>query len=162
MINIRIVEIPKMKVVTSGPIRTEEAFIAFNNWWTSYDKKVMNKIGPRDFMWFNEREKATEWFYALPMPETGDNYGGYEVKDFEFGMYAVASNLDADCDRAKDWTNTQKLIEDYVRESEIFELSTIENDSCERYNMFHIITPQHYFERTGIHQQDMFVPIVYK
>lgn len=162
MISIRIVELPKMKVVTSGPIRTQEAFDAFNTWWSAYDKNVVDKIAPRDFMWFNEREQATEWFYALPIPETGDSYSGYEAKEFEFGMYAVASNLDADCDDAKDWLETKAAIENYVKDSEVFELSTLGNDNCERYAMFHIITPQHYFDRTGIHQEDMFVPIVYK
>ena len=163
MISIRVVEIPKMKIVTSGLIRTEQAFEAFNSWWSTYDKTVLGKIAPRDFMVYNEREKMTEWFYVLPVPETSSrNYGGYEVKDFDFGLYAVASNLDADCDEAKDWMQTKAELEQYVQNSDIFDLSTPENDSCERYTMFHIISPQSYFERTGFHHQDMYVPIVYK
>ena len=162
MISIRIVELPRMKVVTSGLLKTQAAFEAFNAWWSAYDKKVMGKIAPRDFMWYNEREQASEWMYALPVPETGDDYGGYEAKEFAFGLYAVASNLDGDCDEARDWMATREAIRESIRHSDVFELSTPENDCCERYPLFHIITPPHYFERTGTHQQDMFVPIVYK
>lgn len=162
MISFRIVEIPAMKAVMSGPIKTQEQFVRFGEWWTGYDKGVGGKLTPRDFMWYNEREQAREWIYALPVPETGGDYGGFEAKAFPFGLYVVASNIDADCDKAADWLATKAALEEYVRGSEVLELSTPENDVCERWPMFHIITPASYHEKTGIHQQDMYMPVVYK
>ena len=162
MLTVRIVELPPMEVVTSGPLRTQEAFDAFHAWWSAYDKTVLNKLTPRDFMWYNEREQATEWFYALPAGAGEIDCGGYARKPFSFGLYAVASNLDADCDDKKDWMDTYHALERYARESDVFALSRPENDPVERYAMFHIITPPSYFARTSIHQQDMYMPIVYK
>ena len=68
MQQIRIIELPRMKVVKSGPIRTEQAFNAFNKWFSDYHAALPCELSPRDFMWYNERKQATEWVYALPAP----------------------------------------------------------------------------------------------
>ena len=162
MQDIRIVEIPKMKVVLSGPITNEKEFMDFGTWWTNYDKSVKGKLVPRDFMWYNEKINAREWIYTLPNPEINRDYGGYKTKIFPFGLYAVASCIDADCDEARDWLETKKEIEDWVNNSECFALSTIENDQCERYPMFHIISPEILYEKMGIRQEDLYVPIIVK
>ncbi len=161
MQRIRIVEIPMMKVVTSGPITTPEIQERFCDWWTSYDKNAPDKLIPRDFMVYNSRMQTTEWLYTLPIPDISDDHGGYEVKEYPFGLYAVASCLDADCDQAADWMATRDEIMDWVRKSDCFRLAE-EDDGCERFTMFHIVTPSIVMEKMHIHIQDMYVPIVVK
>ena len=113
-------------------------------------------------MWYNERIATTEWNYVLPIPVTNHDFGGYATREYPFGLYAVASCLDADCDKAQDWMATQEQIRQWVRESGCFEVSSPANDPEERYTMFHIVSPSLLKERMGIHQQDMYLPIVVK
>ena len=154
----RIVEIPPMKVVTSGPITSPEAQGAFCAWWTGYDSRVSGKLTPRDFMMYNAGTQRTEWMYTLPVPEIGGDYGGYEVKEYPFGLYAVGSCLDADVDQAADWLATRAEIMDWVRQTGCFAVS--EDDGAEgRHTMFHIVTPSIVMEKLHIHVQDMYVPI---
>lgn len=161
MQNVRIIEIPKMKVVTSGPIYTMEAFEAFNQWFTEYHNSLSCELTPRDFMWYNEIKQATEWIYALPAGAKEEDCGGYEVKEFSFGLYAVAVCIDADLDKAEDWKRTQEEIKQWVNSSELFELATPDNDPIERFNMFHIVTPG-WLQEKGFCLEDMYVPIVLK
>lgn len=152
MENIRIVKIPELKVVSSGPITNMAEFEAFDNWWSSID--VKHYITPRDFMWYNEKEKYMEWLFAIP-----DNYkdfGNYHLVNFPGGLYAVATSKDAEenCNIAKE------EIRKWVSESGCFELSTEENETTIRYTMNHVITPQVFKEKMGYHLSDNFVPIV--
>ena len=80
MQQIRIIELPRMKVVKSGPIRTEQAFNAFNKWFSDYHAALPCELSPRDFMWYNERKQATEWVYALPTGADETDCGGYAVE----------------------------------------------------------------------------------
>lgn len=76
--NIRIVEIPVMKAVYSGPLTDEEEFEKFNQWFSEYHACLKCELFPRDFMWYNERVGEQEWFYALPQhaDSDGDFYRG--------------------------------------------------------------------------------------
>lgn len=117
MQQIRIIELPRMKVVKSGPIRTEQAFNAFNKWFSDYHAALPCELSPRDFMWYNERKQATEWVYALPTGADETDCGGYAVEEFPFGLYAVAVCKDADLDEAADWMKTQQEIKDWVEKA---------------------------------------------
>lgn len=154
MQNIRVINIPPLKVVTSGSITTMEELEAFDKWWSSID--VRNYITPRDFMWYNSKKNCMEWIFAIPEGYT--ETGGYELMDFTGGLYAVTTSKDTeeDCDEAKEY------IHKWVADSNSFELSTRENDSVERYSMNHIITPKIFKEKMGYHLSDIFVPIVVK
>ena len=154
----RIVEIPPMKVVTSRPITSPEVQNAFCAWWTGYDRCVPGKLTPRDFMMYNTKTQHTEWMYALPIPDISDDHGGYEVKEYPFGLYAVSSCLDGDCDQAADWLATRAEIMDWVRQTGCFAVSEDDGEE-DRYTMFHIVTPSIVMEKLHIHIQDMYVPI---
>ena len=154
MQNVRIIRIPELKVVSSGAITNMEELETFDSWWSAID--VKHYITPRDFMWYNEKEKYMEWVFAVP-----DNYkdlGDYHLVDFPGGLYAVATSRDTD----EDSNITREQIRIWVLESGCFDLSTEENDANIRYTMNHVITPKIFKEKMGYHLTDNFVPIVVK
>lgn len=154
MQNVRIIKIPELKIVSSGAITNMEELEKFDSWWSAID--VNNYITPRDFMWYNEKEKYLEWVFAIP-----DNYkifGDYKLKDFPGGLYAVMTSQDNE----EDCNNAREQICKWIKESCCFELSTVENDITIRYTMNHVITPKIFKEKMGYHLTDNFVPIVVK
>ncbi len=51
MVNIRIIEIPKMKAVYSGPLTDAERFTAFNKWFSEYHASLkMRAVSPRFYV----------------------------------------------------------------------------------------------------------------
>lgn len=159
MVNIRIVEIPEMKAVYSGPLTSEERFEAFNNWFSRFHGSLKYELFPRDFMWYNERTGAQEWFYALPCDPAEVDCGGFEIRDLPAGLYAVASCLDADLDEARDWLSTREELVRWVKESEKFALYENGDSRPERYPMFHITSPGRLIPE-GISIENLNVPIV--
>ena len=154
MQNIRVIQIPPLKVVSSGSITTMEEFEAFDKWWSSIDAK--HYITPRDFMYYNAKKNCVEWIFAIPEGHMGT--GGYELVDYPGGLYAVGTSKDSEDECNK----TKEVIRKWVTDSDCFELSTNENDSVERYEMTHVITPKVFKEKMGYHLSDIFVPIVIK
>ncbi|EPR11489.1 transcriptional regulator [Ruminiclostridium papyrosolvens] len=152
MQNVRIIKIPQLKVVSSGAITNTEEFEAFDRWWSAID--VSRYITPRDFMWYNEKEKYMEWVFAVP--DNYKNFGNYKLVDFPGGLYAVATSIDTD----EDCNIAKEQIRKWVIESGCFELSTEENDTTIRYAMAHVLTPKIFKEKMGYHLSDNFVPIV--
>ena len=161
MVSVRIVEIPPMKAVYSGPLNTPERFEAFNRWFSNFHASLKYEIYPRDFMWYNERIGAQEWFYALPGDIPEADCGGFEIRDLPDGLFAVASCLDADLDQAKDWLQTREELLQWVSGSEKFALYDNREGMPERYPMFHIISPGRLIPE-GISIEDLYVPIVKK
>ena len=149
---IRIIELPPVRMVRSGSGDLD----AFDKWWSGIAAQGQHNLFPHDFMWFNPQLDSFEWLYVLP--ERLEDTGGYEVFDFPGGLYAVAACKDA----GPDINNTNKLIHEWVAQSEIFDESTEVSDPHTRYDMGHVITPVNAKEMIGFHQMDLFVPIVYK
>ena len=161
MQNIRIIEIPKMKAVYSGPLNTAEKCEDFNKWFSNYHASLKGELFPRDFMWYNERTNVQEWFYALPANADLREITEYEIVDLPSGLYAVASCLDADLDQAKDWLSTREEIINWVEASDKFEIYINKEDKEERYPMFHIISPGDMIPE-GISIENLYIPIVRK
>lgn len=159
MVAIRIVEIPKMKAVYSGPLTTDERFEAFNNWFSRFHASRSCELFPRDFMWYNERIGAQEWFYALPCDPAEVDCGSFEVRELPDGLFAVASCLDADLDQARDWLKTREELIQWVNASERFALYENRDGQKERYPMFHIVSPGRLIPE-GISIEDLYLPIV--
>jgi DNA gyrase inhibitor GyrI len=154
MQNVRIIKIPELKVVSSGAITNMEELEKFDSWWSVID--VNNYISPRDFIWYNEKEKYMEWVFAIPDNYT--NLSDYKLNVFPGGLYAVMTSQDNE----EDSNNVREQICKWVVESDCFELSTEENDINIRYPMNHVITPKIFKEKMGYHLSDNFVPIVVK
>ena len=149
---IRIIELPQVRMVRSGSGNLDE----FDKWWSGIAAQGRSNLFPHDFMWFNPSLNSLEWLYVLP--EGLEDTDGYDVFDFPGGLYAVATCKD----KQPDINNTNKLIHDWVVQSEVFEESTELNDPHTRYDMGHIITPVNAKEIIGYHQMDLFIPIVCK
>lgn len=158
MIKVRIIEIPKMKAVYSGPLQTEKEFEAFNNWFSKYHASLKGELYPRDFMWYNERRGVREWFYALPAYADVKDCGGFKICDLPSGLFAVASCLDADIDKAEDWLKTRQELIDWISASKRFELYVNGEGKEERYPMFHIVSPGRMIS-SGVSIEDLYMPI---
>lgn len=158
MQNVRIIEIPPMKAAYSGPLTDAEKFEKFNQWFTEYHASLTTELYPRDFMWYNERIGAQEWFYALPAAAQAGHIAEYEVVDLPSGLFAVASCLDADLDQAADWLKTREELIEWVSHSARFRLYRNEAGKAERYPMFHIVSPGRLIPE-GISVEDLYLPI---
>ena len=150
-----------MKAVYSGPLTDAETFEKFNNWFSQYHASLKNELYPRDFMWYNERCGAQEWFYALPAGADAGELPEFPIADLPAGLYAVASCLDADLDEARDWLSTREELVRWVKESEKFALYENGDSRPERYPMFHITSPGRLIPE-GISIENLYVPIVEK
>ena len=155
---VRIIEIPPMKAVCSGPLTDGEKFEAFNQWFSAYHGRLKNELYPRDFMWYNERVGAQEWFYALPAGADAGEITEYEIMDLPSGLFAVASCLDAELDQAADWLSTREALIQWVNGSKRFKLYENGPGKPEKYPMFHIVSPGRLIPR-GISVEDLYLPI---
>lgn len=158
MQHIRVIEIPNMKAVCSGPLTDMEKFTQFNDWFSQYHASLPCELYPRDFMWYNERLGAQEWFYALPYGADLSAVREYEIVDLPHGLFAVASCLDADLDRAEDWMKTREELIRWAESSGRFRLYVNAENKPERYPMFHIVSPGRLIPQ-GISIEDLYVPI---
>ncbi len=154
MFQVRVIIIPSLKVVSSGPITTIEELDAFDKWWSSIEAK--NYITPRDFMFYNEEKNCMEWIFAMLDGQT--DTGGYEVIDFPGGLYAVGTTKDTD----EESKEAKKDIHKWIIDTGMFEVSTKDNDTVRRYDMCHIISPKIFKEKMGYHLSEIYVPIVVK
>lgn len=156
MKGIRIIELPKCKMVSSGCADDENPFaengklITFGQWWSALDKKRVDKFFPRDFMWFDREKKRLVWYYVLPDGVT--DTGGYDVVDFEGGIYAVHISKDGD---EADGEQVYAGIKEWVTQSDCFELDEYPG----HYDLFHITTPEKAAELLGYNQLDIYVPV---
>ena len=89
MENVRIIEIPQCKMVSSqcgmfGDGKLE----SFNEWFSSLPRTIF----PNDFLWFDNDQGGLIWYYiyndGMNLPEA------FNIIDFPGGLYAVASDID--------------------------------------------------------------------
>ncbi|MCL2512933.1 MAG: GyrI-like domain-containing protein [Oscillospiraceae bacterium] len=149
MENIRIINFPSMKMVSSGPITNEKELDEFDNWWSKIDMK--DYITPRDFMYHDKERNCMIWLIAIP--KGFDDVGKYEMINFFGGLYAVGTAKDGD---ETDMNQTKNMISQWIKDSGCFE------ETNERHGMAHICTPKIFKEKMGYHLTDFFVPIIVK
>lgn len=158
MQSIRIVQIPVMKAACSGPLANGQTFERFVRWFSTYHASLANELYPRDFMWYNERLGAREWFYALPAGAKAEDCGGFEIVDLPGGLFAVASCTNADFDQAADWLSTREELLRWAAESDKFKAYENSDGKPERYPMFHIVSPGELYAE-GVSIEDLYLPI---
>lgn len=158
MQHIRIIEIPKMKAVYSGPLTDEARFEAFNTWFSRFHAALPCELYPRDFMWYNERVGAQEWFYALPQGTDAEAIKEFEIVDLPHGLFAVVSCLDADLDQAAEWMKTREELMQWVEQDSRFRLYRNGPGKPERYPLFHIVSPGRLMSQ-GLSIEDLYMPI---
>lgn len=158
MLNVRIIELPKVKAVYSGPLTDGEKFGKFLNWFSKYHESLSCELFPRDFMWYNERIGAREWFYALPQGANCEEITDFEIVDLPHGLFAVAACMDADLDEAADWMKTYEELKAWADGNGRFRLYQNTEGKVERYPMFHIVSPGRLYPQ-GISIEDLYFPI---
>lgn len=148
MDHIRIIEIPKLKMISSGfgslADFKERGFERLFPEWS-------HNIFPHDFMCYDAGHQQMIWFLAL----TGDlkiDPGKFEVIDHEGGFYAVGSAIDGD---ENDGTRVYNQIKEWVAASKAFEL----DERLGHSTMFHISTSPNVQKVLGYNLLDIFVPI---
>lgn len=156
MQNIRILALPDMRAAYSGALVDGARFEAFNRWFSGFHASLRNELHPRDFMRYNERIGAREWFYALPEGEC--DAGGFEMVTLPGGLFAVASCLNADLDGAADWMQTFEALRDWANASERFRPYQNGPGRPEKYAMFQIVSPGELMAE-GISMEDLYFPI---
>ena len=155
---IRVIRIPKMKMISSGPLTDEQVFAAFDNWWGKFDAR--DYITPRDFMQFNREKGCMEQLFAVPKGFRNrlKSRRRYKTVNFPGGLYAVGTAKDIH----EDFPRVRQEIRDAIEKSDWFALSDSQNDLPERYELTHVITPKIFKEKCGYHLSDCWIPIIIK
>lgn len=150
---VRIVQLPKCRMATSGtPDPTFSTVWNFSEWWNDYDKKRHGvHYAPLDFL-FGE-DGGLVWWLMVEDEATSEDCGGYDIIDFEGGLYAVHTSVDEDME-SQNIVN-QKIIK--WLENTGFELDQRHSN---RTFMGHMINPSDEIKQgLGYHQYEIFVPI---
>ena len=158
MLNVRIIEIPCVKAVYSGPLTDESVFNAFLSWFSSYHASIPGELYPRDFYRTNERLGADEWFYALPGGVIPEDTGGFPVVDLPHGLFAVAPCVDGALDGRVDWEKTRDELTAWAERSERFRPCQNAPGTQELYPMYHIVSPGRMIPG-GLSIEDLYLPI---
>ncbi len=155
MDGIRIVELPRCTMVSSGISTDPDLFaeggvlMRFNRWWSAIDATRRDRFFPRDFMWYDRPTKGVVWWYAVE--DVPPDTNGFDVVDFEGGLYAAAASRDADEEGAQ----VYDAIRSWIETSEFFEIDEREG----HYDLFHVITPPEASRAMGYNQLDIYVPV---
>lgn len=141
MQSIRIYEMPDCKMVSSGiGMFGEEKFNIFDEWLSSQKRGLF----PKDFLFGTE-----EGFVWLYMYEDELNVpSGFEIIDFQGGLYAVATDIDQKTDRELMNAEIDKFLSD----------NGFERDAS-RLELGNIITPPLAKKIMGYEQMDYYIPI---
>ena len=148
---VRVVEIPKCRVATSGFDTFDKTLNNFCDWWDEYGKKQKGTYyTPNDFMW-HENGQAV-WWVIVEDWATSDDCGGYEIIDFEGGLYAAAISVDGDDDiNGRVYMGIKNWIENSGFESD---------ERLGHQTLCHMPNPTNEIKKgLGYHQLDIFVPI---
>ena len=153
---VRIVQLPKCKMATSGaPDTTFTTVWDFSKWWEDYDKTRRGvHYAPLDFL-FGE-DGGLVWWIMVEDDATKEDCGGYDIVDFEGGLYAVHTSVDEDME-------SQNIVNQKIMkwlETTGFELDERHGN---RTYMGHMVNPSNEIKQgLGYHQYEIFVPIKLK
>lgn len=141
MQSVRIIEIPKCKMVSSGTgLFGQEKFERFSKWFAELPKSIY----PKDFLYWNGEGFC--WLYVYD--ETLNVPSEFDIVDFEGGFYCVATDIDQQTDvEAMD-----KQVDEFLEEN------GFERDES-RFKMGNIITSPLVSDILGYHQMDYYSPI---
>ena len=121
--NMRLVEIPRFRAVSSGTRPLEEIFFVENSFskWVDAHSQLMKKhiFEPQDFLWHeNDDINKSIWIVAIKANVTENDTAPYEIVEFPGGMFLVATCDELDSD---DLNETVLNMREWVDRNEIFE-----------------------------------------
>jgi len=150
---VSIIQLPKCRMATSG-YNTFQETLKFFDWWDSYFKKCKGVYYANNDFMFSEPGKGVAWWLIVENWVTSEDCGGYEIFDFEGGLYAYTTGIDED------------EINPVLKENIIKWLETSNFELDERpghRSMFNMINPTDEIKKgLGYHQAGIYVPIKLK
>lgn len=93
--DVRLVELPACRMVTSG-VEQGDNHERFNKLWGQLDAKRKDRFFPRDFMYYDKEKGGSVWCYAIEEWVSEKDTEGFEMIDFEGGLYATSIVHDFD------------------------------------------------------------------
>ena len=150
---VSIIRLPKCRMATSGYNSFQET-LKFSEWWDEYFKKCKGVYYANNDFMFSEPGKGIVWWLIVENWVTTENCGGYEIFDFEGGLYAFTTGIDEDPINEKLHSDIKKWLE-----TSGFELDERPNHRT----MFNMINPtDEVLKGLGYHQAGIYVPIKLK
>ncbi|MBQ3162644.1 MAG: AraC family transcriptional regulator [Oscillospiraceae bacterium] len=144
MQSIRIYEMPKCKMVSSGiGMFGEEKFEHFNEWMSAQKRSMF----PKDFLFWDN--SGFHWLYMYD--ESLNVPSEFEIIDFQGGLYAVATDIDQQTDNELMKTEVDKFLNENGFERDL-----------SRSELGNIITSPLVQQTLGYEQMDYYTPIKVK
>ena len=120
---VRIVKIPAGKMVKTPEfeIGSPEFFQIMRKFFAQVAGRYED-IFPRDFMLFNDETGKNFWLYSIMNLDTSKfDLEGFEIVDFEGGLYATATTIDPSHDSGVNLQKVLQELKDWVYQSENFD-----------------------------------------
>lgn len=149
--DIRIVELPKCRMATSGT-GEKSTLRRFDKMWMKLDLKRKDKFFARDFMWYDKNTNNCIWWYAVEDWVTESDTNGFKIIDFEGGIYAAAISKQEDFN---DGMRVYNGINEWINSSESFDL----DEHAERPHLWHVVGSPTSDSALGYRQIEIFVPM---
>ena len=121
--NMRIIEIPRFRAVSSGPKTLDDLFGAgaqFNIWVNEHKNLIRDHIfEPQDFLWHEDGDvNKSVWIFPVKEGVTEADTAPYEIVEFPGGMFLVATGDESD---DRDINETINGMFDWINNSTVFE-----------------------------------------
>lgn len=140
MQSVRIIDLPGMKMVSSGVGMFGDGKLErFAEWFSALPQGLY----PEDFLCGNEQGM----FWLFPY-RSGMDIGAFELVDFQGGLYAVATDIDQRTDTKAMRAQVDAFLEE----------NGLTRDQS-RWEMGHILTSDRAAKILGYYQMDYFTPV---
>lgn len=154
--NMRAIEIPKFRAVSSGPDTLDNLFAenGFFSWLESHAQIIKRQIfDSADFMWHEDNDiTKTVWIWAVNDDVTQADTAPYEIMEFPGGMFLVAT---ADEKDNADLNETVNCMVNWINSSKVFTMGDYPvSGMCNMPNANGAID-----NALGITQQQIFLPL---
>ena len=155
--NMRGIEVPRFRAVSSGPQTLERLFGAEDGFsaWVDGHKELLKKsvYEPNDFLWHEDGDvDRSVWILAVEEGVTQEDTAPYEIIEFPGGMFLAAT---ADENDPEDLNGTVDCMMDWIASSSVFTYGDFPQSG-----MCNMPNPDGAFDRAlGIAQQQIFLPL---
>ena len=155
--NMRIVEIPAFRAVSSGPRTLGEIFGPENTFsaWVDAHRALLRAplYEPEEFLWHENRDINTSvWALAVRDGVTARDTAPYELIDFPGGLFLVATGDESD---SADLEETVSGMMQWIEKSDVFEYGDFPASG-----MCNMPNPDGRGDRLmGVSQQQVFLPL---
>ena len=155
--NMRVVEIPKFRAVSSGPKTLQEIFENNNGFasWKEEHKELLREslYEPMDFLWHEECDiNKSVWIFPLKDNVSASDVWPYEIVEFPGGIFLVAT---ADENDTEDLNETVANMHQWIKNSKVFEYGPFPQSG-----MCNMPNPDGMADRMlNIAQQQIFLPL---